>query len=121
MIGKVLAAIILVALAAGSVSLVALVPSLTPAANGVIILVSALSGGGFVFLLNLIGIGFRPKYFGSLGIVISGLILAYGIYALATMKTPFLPMNRKFVPVVGGATTGVGAVGVMTSAGILTM
>ena len=121
MIGKVLAGIILVALLAGSITMAIFLPNFTMATDTMIVLTSALGSGGLVFLLNLVGLGFRPKYFGGLGIVVSGLILAYGIYVLVTMKSPIVPVNRKVVPVVGGVSTGVGAVGLMTSAGILTM
>lgn len=121
MIGKVLAATFLALLLAGSITAAVMLPNFTTVTDALIILSSALGAGGLVFLLNLFGIAFRPKYFGSLGIVIAGLLLAYGIYVLVTMKSLFLPVRRQLVPVIGGVSTGVGAVGLMTSAGILTM
>ena len=120
MIGKVLAAIVLLALLGASIAMAVMVPGFAEPTNPTVILMSALSGGGLVFLLNLVGLGFRPKYFGAMGVVIAAVILGYGIYVLATKKTLILPVNPKLIPVVGGVSTGVGAVGLLTSAGILT-
>ncbi len=119
MIGKILAAVVLACLLAASIALATMVPGFSEPTNPTVIVMSALSGGGLVFLLNLIGLGFRPKYFGAMGVVISGLILGYGIYVLVTKNT-VVPVSRKLTPVVGGVSVGVGGISLMTSAGILT-
>ena len=122
MIGKLLAAFVLVGLIVACVILIAtgVVPSSvhgTP--NATAITVSALGGGAFVFLLNLFGLAFRPKYFGGLGVLISGLLLSYGIYALVTKDT-LISVKKDLVSVVGGFSAGTGAVSLLTSIGILT-
>jgi hypothetical protein len=118
MIGKVVAAILLLALLGTSIAMSVMVLGFGQSMNSTIILMSALSSGGLVFLLNLVGLGIRPKYFGAMGVVIAGVIFGYGIYVLATEKTLIGPVDPKVIPLVGGVSTGVGAVGLLTSAGI---
>lgn len=127
MIGKVLAGIVLAGLVVTSIMaglgfLDLPGSSLLKGDTGTtaITLLSVGGGGALVFLLNMIGLGFRPKYFGVVGIVISGLLLAYGIYVLVT-KNSIIHMPPKAAITVGGISTGAGGVALLTSAGILTM
>jgi hypothetical protein len=119
MIGKILAGLLLIGLIAGAATMESIYPNLTYGGNAIAILMGTVGGAGFVWLLNLVGLGIRPKYFGAMGVVISSLILAYGIYMLVTKKA-IIPIPTKYISTVGGTTTGVGAAALLTSTGILT-
>lgn len=120
MIGKILAAFVLLAFL--GVIAVGLLGTVSKDMNdSMLLLTSILSGGGVVFLLNLLGLTVRPKYFGTLGILISAALLAYGIYVLVTKQTLIVPVKSDLIPVVGGVATGVGALTLVTSAGIVTL
>lgn len=123
MIGKALAGIFLVGLIATAITFLTtgMIPigSGGKSLNATIITFSTIGGGAFVFLLNLFGLGFRPKYFGAWGTLLAAVILGYGIYVLVT-NNAILPVQHSSIPIVGGISTGVGAVGLLTSTGILT-
>ena len=88
--------------------------------DGVRIVISALSSGVLIFGLNFLGLDFNKRFFGGMSMVVSLAVLGYGIYVLVAKDT-IIPVDPQIVPIVGGVSTGIGGMGVLTSTGVLAM
>ena len=82
------------------------------------ILAISVGSTAVVFLLNIAGLWFGQKSYGIIGTLISGAILGYGIYVLNNNDSG-LGLNKPATDIVGGVSTGVGAVGVLSSLGVI--
>lgn len=121
LMGKNLGKGLLIMVIIASVIMAVMITMFNMPKNTTDILVSTIGGAGFIALLNLMGLGFGSKYFGGFGILISGVILAYGIAVLLTNSAIFTSVGGTDPNIIGGVAIGIGGGGLLTSVRILTL
>lgn len=95
------------------------VPTSNSNTNYVVVL-ATMSGAALMFALNFLGLEVGKLLYGTVGMLIAFGLLGYGIYVLVKKDTLF-KTTPEMVPIVGGISTGVGGLGVLTSTGVLAL